>query len=156
MSSIVLYNLIQTEYELMQHFLFSLEKENELLLSSYSNDDLYDLTELKNQYADQLSQTSVQRENTLAELGLPAGRDGLLAAKSLSDDLNELIQDLFDTAEKAQKLNNENGLLIQTYLDYSVQALQALSQANPKAADIYDAKGQKQSATSSKRGIVRA
>lgn len=140
----------------MQHFLFCLEKESELLLSSYNNDDLYDLTELKNQYADQLSHIAEQRDLQLAILNLPLGREGLIAAQSVSDTLEDLIHQLFDIAEKARTLNEQNGLVIQTYLDYSVQALEALAQANPPAGEIYDARGKTKPATALKRGIVRA
>lgn len=156
MSSTALLSLIQAEFDLMQHFLFSLEKENELLLSNYSNDDLYDHTELKNQYADQLNQAAEQRDNQLTAMGLPTARDGLLAAQSLSDELDQLVQQLFDITEQARTLNEQNGLLIQTYLNYSVEALEALGAANPPTSDVYDARGRTKSGTALKRGIVRA
>ncbi|NLJ61709.1 MAG: flagellar protein FlgN [Alcaligenaceae bacterium] len=155
MSSTTLHQLIQTEFDLMQQFFFSLEKENELLLSSYSNDDLYDLTELKNHYADQLAHAATERDAALSSLGLSTGRDGLIAAQALSEPLHGLVQSLFDLAEKARLLNEENGLLIHTYLEYSVQALEALGQANPANNEVYDAKGKTYAATRLKRGIVR-
>lgn len=150
--------LLQAELELMEHFLFSLEKEHALLLDSYSNDDLFDLTELKNQYAEQLSQIAEQRDHALSNLQLPVGRDGLLAAQTQYETLHEPIQNLLDTAEKARVLNDENGLLIQTYLKYSVEALEALSEANPagSGSQVYDAKGLTRSAASVRRGINRA
>ena len=142
----------------MEHFLFSLEKEHTLLLDSYSNDDLFDLTELKNQYAEQLSQIAEQRDNALTHLQLPVGRDGLIAAQTQYEALHEPIQRLLDTAEKARVLNDENGLLIQTYLQYSVEALEALANANPTGSDsqVYDAKGLTRTAANVRRGINRA
>lgn len=158
MPSTDLRQLIQTELELMEHFLFSLEKEHALLLDSYSNDDLFDLTELKNQYADQLSQAAQLRDNALLKLQLPAGKDGLLAAQDQQQNLHDLIQNLLDTAEKARLRNEENGLLINTYLAYSEEALSALDSANPAGKDtqIYDAKGQTRTAANLRRGINRA
>lgn len=142
----------------MEHFLFSLEKEHALLLESYSNDDLFDLTELKNQYADQLSQTALQRDKALTDLQLPTGRDGLLHAQTKYQELHDIIQSLLDTAEKARICNEENGLLIHTYLEYSVEALEALASANPAGQDsqVYDAKGQTRAAANLRRGIIRA
>ena len=158
MSFTDLRQLLQAELELMEHFLFSLEKEHALLLDSYSNDDLFDLTELKNQYADQLSQTAELRDKALSDLQLPVGREGILAAQKQYDALRDLTQNLLDTAEKARVRNDENGLLIQTYLAYSVEALSALASANPAGPDtqVYDAKGLTRTTASSRRGINRA
>lgn len=156
MSSTALLQSIQTELELMQSFFFSLQKENEALLSGYSNDDLFDLTELKNQYADQLSAVAAQRDQLLTQLQLPIGKEGLSTAQSQFETLSDPIQALLAIAEQARQLNEENGVLIHAYLDYSTQALEALSQAQPTANEVYDAKGKTLSAGSNKRGIVRA
>lgn len=155
MSSTDLAQLIQTELDLMQHFLFSLEKEHEMLLSQYSNDDLYDLTEIKNQYADQLIATAALRDSALQNLDLAIGRDGLIAAQSLYPDLHDLLEQLFQIAEQSRRLNEENGLLIHTYLDYSTEALQALAKAQPTTNEVYDAYGKKRAAANTRRGIVR-
>lgn len=156
MSSTVLLQSVQTELELLQSFFFSLQKENEALLSSYSNDDLFDLTELKNQYADQLSIIGTQRDQLLTQLQLPIGKEGLTAAQTQFEPLFEPIQSLLKLAEQARQLNEENGVLIQAYLEYSAQALEALAQVDPTANEVYNAKGKTLSAGSSRRGIVRA
>lgn len=149
---------IKSELDLMEQFLFSLQKENALLLENYNNDDLFDLTELKNHYADQLNGVALLRDSALVELQLPTGREGLLAAQAQYKELDEAITALFETAETARKYNEENGLLIQTYLDYSTKAIEALNSVNPTAGtSVYDAKGKAHLAGSKlKRGIVRA
>ena len=141
-----LHHLLETELELMEHFLFSLKKENALLMDSYSNDDLFDLTEIKNQYAERLSAVATQRDEALADLGLAAGQEGLLAAQQQYPALSDTIQELINTVEKARQYNEENGLLIEAYLNYTSEALEALNSANPTAtnpqqAQTYDAKG---------------
>ena len=140
-----LHHLLDTELELMEHFLFSLEKENALLMESYSNDDLFDLTEIKNQYAERLSAIAVQRDEALADLGLAAGQEGLLTAQQQYPTLSDTIQELINTVEKARQYNEENGLLIEAYLNYTSEALETLNNANPTAspqqAQTYDAKG---------------
>lgn len=146
----------------MEHFLYSLEKENTLLLSSYTNDDLFDLTELKNQYAEQLSQLAVLRDNELSKLNLPVGREGLTLAQTQHQhqetELSPLIQQLFDVTEKAKTYNTENGLLIQTYLDYSIEAIEALNSVNPDATktQTYDAKGMARTKNQLRRGAFKA
>lgn len=148
-----LHDHLTAELDLMQHFLFALEKENTLLLSNYHHDDLYDLTELKNSYAEQLAQAANLRDSALNALQLPAGKDGLLLAAQLhNEELGALVQQLMTLAQQGRQLNDQNGLLINTYLDYNQQALQALGQANPTAASVYDAHGKKQPHLK-KRGI---
>ncbi len=158
MSLVTLHQLIESELELMEHFLYSLEKENALLLSSYTNDDLFDLTELKNQYAEQLTQISVLRDNEQTKLNLPIGREGLILAQTQHAELSPLIQQLFDTAESAKTYNEQNGLLIQAYLDYSIEAIEALNSANPDATktQVYDAKGMARTKNQLRRGAFKA
>lgn len=154
-----LHHLLDTELELMEHFLFSLEKENALLMDSYSNDDLFDLTEIKNQYAERLSAVAIQRDEALENLGLAAGQEGLLAAQQQYPTLSDTIQDLLITVEKAKQYNEENGLLIEAYLNYTSEALEALNSANPTAspqqAQTYDAKGVTRVKTNLRR-VVKA
>ena len=141
----------------MEHFLFSLEKEHVLLLDSYSNDDLFDLTEIKNQYAEQLIQTAQQRDEALAKLQLPAVKAGLLKAQEKYEELHALIQSLLNTAETARVRNDENGLLIHAYLEYSVEALNALAQVNPEQkTQVYNEKGLTRPASNLRRGINKA
>lgn len=146
---------LHQELELMQHFFYALEKENTLLLSNYANHDLYDLTELKNSYTDQLLHAAQKRDAKLLELELAKGREGLLAAQHHYPELATVIDSLFELSTKAQELNEQNGVLIHAYLDYTQQALNALKQASPTSAGVYDASGKKQ-ALKSKRGYVQA
>lgn len=157
MSHSALLTLIQSELELIEHFFFTLEKEHETLLSSYSNDELFDLTEIKNQYAMRLEQIGQDRDLQLQQLQLAAGREGLLQARLLDPALAESINQLLDLAEKARDLNEKNGLLIHAYLAYTTEALSAFGQAaEPKPQDVYDAQGKKQSALASRRGYIKA
>ena len=156
MPSTDLHHLLAQEKEIMGHLLFSLEKEHALLLDSYSNDALFDLTELKNHYADQLAQTAKQRDALLVALGFETGIEGLRAAQNEHEAVRTSVHELLELTEKAQALNEENGLLINTYLEYSEKAIETLDKANPtKGADqVYDAKGLKSVKSKLGRGIA--
>lgn len=150
-----LLHTLQRELELMQHFFYALEKENTLLLSNYANNELYDLTELKNSYTDQLHYAAQERDSQLVNLKLEKGREGLLAAQHTYPDLTFVIHSLFELTAKAQELNEQNGVLIHAYLVYTQEALTAIKQANPNSAAVYDASGKKQN-LGGKRGYVQA
>lgn len=157
MSHSALLTLIRSELELIEHFFFTLEKEHETLLSSYSNDELFDLTEIKNQYAVRLDLIGQERDQQLLLLQLDTGRDGLLQARRLDPEITSTVDQLLALAEKARDLNEKNGLLIHAYLAYTTQALSAFGQAaEPKPQDVYDAQGKKQSALASRRGYIKA
>lgn len=141
----------------MEHFFFLLEKEHETLLSSYTNDELFDLTEIKNQYAERLDQAAAQRDQLLQQHQLDPGRQGLAQARDLDPNLAQAVDQLFHIAEQARNLNEKNGLLIQAYLAYTTQALAAFGEpAVPKEQDVYNAQGKKQSALASRRGYIKA
>ncbi len=141
----------------MEHFFFLLEKEHETLLSSYSNDELFDLTEIKNQYASRLDLAAQERDQELQQLQLSVGRPGLTQARDLDPSLAHSVDRLFDIAEQARQLNEKNGLLIQAYLAYTTEALSAFGEtAEPKPQDVYNAQGKKQSAMAARRGYLKA
>lgn len=157
MSHTALLTLIQSELELMEHFLFLLEKEHQTLLSSYTNDELFDITEIKNQYAERLDQAAQTRDQLLQQYQLSNGRQGLNEARNLAPQIAEAVDTLFLIAEQARNLNEKNGLLIQAYLTYTTEALSAFGQPEaPKAQDVYNAQGKKQSALATKRGYIKA
>lgn len=157
MSHSALLTLIQAELELIEHFFFTLGKEHETLLSSYSNDELFDLTEIKNQYAERLDQIGQTRDQQLQQLQLASGREGLLQARLLDPAVAETVDRLLDLAEKSRDLNEKNGLLIHAYLAYTSEALSAFGQsAEPKPQDVYDAQGKKKSGLASRRGYIKA
>lgn len=157
MTSSALLTLIQSELELVEHFVFTLEKEHQTLLSSYSNDELFDLTEIKNQYAARLDSVAQQREQLLQQLSLPAGRTGLAKARNLSPAIAEAVDTLLVLAEQAKTLNEKNGVLIQAYLNYTTEALSAFGQAtSAPSQDVYDAQGKKQTGLAARRGYIQA
>lgn len=157
MTSSALLTLIQSELELIEHFIFTLEKEHETLLSSYSNDELFDLTEIKNQYAERLDNAAQQRELLLQQLNLPNGRAGLTQARQLDPAIAKAVDTLLTLAEHAKTLNEKNGVLIQAYLNYTTEALSAFGQAaTPPNQDVYDAQGKKQTGLAARRGYIQA
>ncbi|AQS50334.1 hypothetical protein PAEH1_13240 [Paenalcaligenes hominis] len=157
MTSSALLTLLHTELELIEHFVFTLEKEHETLLSSYSNDELFDLTEIKNHYAERLDSAAQQREQLLQQLNLPAGRPGLLEARLLDPALAKAVDTLLALAEQAKALNEKNGVLIHAYLNYTTEALSAFGQSSAAPAqDVYDAQGKKQTGLAARRGYIQA
>lgn len=147
---------IQAEVSLIEQVLYTLRKEHALLLENNVNDELFDLTDLKQYYVAELEQAGVKRDHALIEMGLPAGRDGFIAAQGMGDEWRDLVSLLFSLSSQANDLNQENGLLVAAYMEYNEKALAALNAANPSrsVAQVYDAKGAAHKAKSQRSGIA--
>ena len=156
MTHSALLEAVQAELELLSRFFFTLEKEHQTLLSSYNNNELFDLTELKNQYADAMAQAAIQRDHVLAEHQLETGLAGLTQAQALSSELADSVQQLLELTTQARELNEKNGVLINAYLEYTTEALNTLQKHAAPTADVYNAQGKKQTPMQSRRGYTKA
>lgn len=145
---------IRQEAECFGQFLEILQSEHEALQKS-DIDHLIALAQLKAEKLETLGRYSESRSQFLAQRKLPADQRGmeqwLRMTPSESETARQHWTQLLDLARKAQKLNQENGAVIDTKLRHNQQALMIL-QAVANQANLYGPDGKTQ-ASAAKRPI---
>lgn len=154
--SLLLQQTLENEVKLLTSFTELLQQETILLLGEHDNETLHQITQLKNQYAEQLAHLNDQREHALTALQVSNSAAGLQQAASQFPDLVPLVEQLHSLAEQAKLANEQNGLLIDTYLQYNQQALDALAQAMQPVEQVYDARGKASLQRSQPRASIKA
>jgi len=131
----------QNELSALSRFIEVLQQEQSALTKADLN-QLITVSQEKNKLAEQLNQLGRDRIATLASLGVggdTASVENWL--KTQPADVKTAWITLLESAKAAQHLNQINGKLIETQLQHTQQALNALSSAANQSA-VYGADGQ--------------
>lgn len=134
-------DLLQQEQAALDRFIDLLQQEQAALVAA-NVDKLQSLSEIKQELSEQLNSLVQQRVAMLERDGFhpdAAGAQAWLAKQpaAVADEWKKLLE----RAQTAQRLNQTNGKLIQTHMQYNQQALATLMNAANKA-DVYGADGQ--------------
>lgn len=121
-----LLDALQEELNAVEAFTQVLEQEEAALIDGNLMAVLPGIVERKTDLTEKLTVYGKQREAALADMGLPANRDGMSSAVSTDTSLADTWKQLLTSAERARARNVTNGLLIKTRMDYNHQALIAL------------------------------
>jgi len=146
---------IERENALVQAFVEAVEAETLALSDRKAHDALERATREKESLAEQLVALSVQRDELLAGLGLPAGHEGTEQAVAQFPELAPGWQALQKNAAIAREHNERNGMLIELNLRYTQETLEALRKlASGQGSATYDAQGRGRRLGYGKRTIV--
>lgn len=131
---------LEAELALVQRFIDILRAEAEALERPDHGEALNTSTQEKNLCIEQLLEAGQARDDALRELGFGPGRAGLDAACGSQPALRDTCARLFELGRQASDLNAANGVMIDTYLKHTQQALSAMQHlvGNP---GLYDASG---------------
>ncbi len=121
-----LLDALQDELNAVEDFSQVLAQEEAALIDGNLMAILPAIVERKPELTEKLTAFGQQREAALAELGLPANRDGMSSVINKDQALADTWKRLLTQAERARARNVTNGLLIKTRMDYNHQALIAL------------------------------
>ncbi len=121
-----LLDALQEELNAVEAFTQVLEQEEAALIDGNLMAVLPGIVERKTDLTERLTSYGKQREAALADMGLPANRDGMTSAIGKDHSLADTWKKLLTQAERARARNVTNGLLIKTRMDYNHQALIAL------------------------------
>lgn len=134
-------SVFQHELSALSRFIEVLQQEQSALTKADLN-QLITASQEKNKLAEQLNQLGRDRIAALAKLGVngdTASVENWL--KNQPADVRSAWNALLESAKAAQHLNQVNGKLIETQLQHTQQALNALSSAANQSA-VYGADGQ--------------
>lgn len=136
-------DFLAREQAALDRFIDLLKQEQAALVDA-NVDVLQHISEDKQKQSDQLNDLARQRIALLQGAGFSTDRAGVQAwLAQQSPAVRDDWQKLLDTAEAAQHLNQTNGTLIQTHLEFNQRALIALMQA-ANVANVYGEDGQPQ------------
>lgn len=146
-------DLLLQEQAALDRFIDLLQQEQAALVAA-NVDKLQSLSENKQKLSEQLNSLVQQRVVMLEHDGFHADAAGVQAwlAKqpaSVADEWKKLLE----RAQTAQRLNQTNGKLIQTHMQYNQQALATLMSAANKA-DVYGADGQPRTGSAATQRII--
>jgi flagellar biosynthesis protein FlgN len=136
-----LLDTIIDEYATVEAFASLLAVEQKALTTAYPGEILKPIVEQKSSMADKLAMLERTREGHLRERGLPAGKRGMDLAAANAARLYEQWRLLQKSAERARKLNFNNGLMIRTRMDYNRRILAVLRGTPEKASSFYGPDG---------------
>lgn len=150
MSSALL-GAISAETAALQQFIAVLEEEQRLLIGGDA-DAVLPLIETKTGLIAALGNAGQQRETALRELGVEIRKEAMEAwFAQAPTELQAQWQQLLGLAQTANRLNNTNGQLINTRLQYNQQALSVLMNASGGIGDdTYGPDGHKAAGTGSR------
>lgn len=117
---------------------------------------LSDVTETKDQQAQKLNKLASGRSKLVTALGFTETRDGIAQwVNQTSEETSTLWSSLLGLAQEIQRINELNGKLIHTRLQYTQQSLSALLTA-VNQANLYGSNGQPNAVPQSGnvRGII--
>lgn len=134
-----LQNCIQQQIELLQNFVSLLQRENSVLLADPQNQDLIDISTQKNDYARRISELDRSRTQNINILGFADDSSGINQLITLMPELQPLFASLWAVADQANQINNENGQLLNTYLEHNQKAINTLH--GLMGQSLYDASG---------------
>lgn len=135
---------VRAEFEALQEFYRTLQHEQDALIKG-DIDLLLQLAPRKSALIEQLSAFSADRIRTLAAAGYennPSGIDGWMKAVGTDAGTQDLWTKLLELARKAEQINRNNGMLIETNLRHNQQALAVLRTAANPDRNLYGPNGQ--------------
>ena len=130
---------VQAQSDLLDEFIQTLESESAALLETPTNLALAELTVRKNDYAQRLAKLDQERISILNELEQSDDAAGIAAVCAVYPDLRTIFDALFERADRASRLNQENGEILRTYIEHNQRALDTLHALVNQ--DLYDARG---------------
>ncbi|MDY0309815.1 MAG: flagellar protein FlgN [Castellaniella sp.] len=130
---------IQAQSGLLDEFIQALEAESAALLDNPTNLALAELTLRKNDYAQRLAQLDQERARILNDLDQADDADGIDAVCAVYPELRASFDALFERADRAHRLNQDNGQVLRTFMEHNQRALDTLHALINQ--DLYDARG---------------
>lgn len=130
---------IQQQLKLLADFVQLLTTENQALLADPSNQDLVEITTHKNDYARRLASLDSKRTALLADLGYADDAAGINSAMAAHPALKSAFNDLWQLADQAETINNENGQLLSIFIEDNQRAIGTLRSLMGEG--LYDSKG---------------
>ncbi|SMG38512.1 flagella synthesis protein FlgN [Paraburkholderia susongensis] len=129
------------EYSTVEAFASILTLETKALAAVSPLEQLPAIVEKKTELIGVLAKLEAARDTQLAELGFPAGWSGMELAASTDAQLATQWKLLQKAAERARRVNTNNGELIRVRMDYNQRALTALQVNVPRKVNLYGPDG---------------
>jgi flagella synthesis protein FlgN len=129
------------EYSTVEAFASILTLETKALTAVSPLEQLPSIVEKKTELIGVLARLEAARDAQLAELGLPAGWSGMELAASADTRVATQWKLLQKAADRARRVNTNNGELIRVRMDYNQRALKALQVNVPRKANLYGPDG---------------
>lgn len=145
MSTPSLHSCLNQAVTVLESFNQTLSQENDVLLASHEDADLLAFSQQKTDFLAELETLHLSCSQALGALGLDTSHEGLVAATELDPELSTVVERFFALAETAQQQNQQNGIIIQTYLEHNQQALQAVTALMQHSEQVYTAQGKTRS-----------
>lgn len=130
---------VQAQSDLLDEFIQALETESAVLLDDPSNLALAELTQRKNDYAQRLTLLDQDRARILNELDQNDDAAGIDAVCAVYPELRATFDALFERADRAGRLNQDNGQVLRMFMEHNQRALDTLHSLVNQ--DLYDARG---------------
>lgn len=146
-----LHSTLQREITLINEFIDILQDEANILADGADSEALIQITDQKNQFADQLVDATEQRNGMLVAMGYGRDMDGLERAASTHPEVADAVQQLLDRTAQARTLNIGNGQIIDRFLNHHKQALDVLRHLTGRS-QLYDARGRTRPTASPRAG----
>lgn len=147
---------LEREAELIEAFIAALADETLALLDRKANEALVKAAQAKETLARDLIELNQQRDEILAQMGLPDGHAGTEQAVGQFPELAELWARLLRLTRVAHDKNEHNGILLRSSLQYTERSLDALHNITLKAShsQTYTAQGRSGQTGYGMRSIV--
>lgn len=134
---------LEREAGLIEAFISALADETLALLDRKANEALIKAAQTKEALAHDLIELNAQRDEILAQMGLPDGHAGTEQAVSQFPELAEIWERLLRLTKVAHDKNEHNGILVRSSLQHTEQSLDALHNITLKVSrsQTYTAQG---------------
>ncbi|WP_233832669.1 flagella synthesis protein FlgN [Paraburkholderia sp. ZP32-5] len=129
------------EYSTVEAFASVLTLETKALTAVSPLEQLPAIVEKKTELIGVLARLEAARDAQLADLGFPAGWSGMELAASGDTRIATQWKLLQKAADRARRVNTNNGELIRVRMDYNQRALAALQVNVPRKASLYGPDG---------------
>ncbi|HEY2020541.1 flagellar protein FlgN [Paraburkholderia sp.] len=129
------------EYSAVEAFASVLTLETKALTAVSPLEQLPAIVEKKTELIGVLARLEAARDAQLAELGFPAGWSGMELAASADPRIETQWKLLQKAADRARRVNTNNGELIRVRMDYNQRALTALQVNVPRKPSLYGPDG---------------
>ncbi|MBC8727087.1 MULTISPECIES: flagella synthesis protein FlgN [Paraburkholderia] len=129
------------EYSTVEAFASILTLETKALTAISPLEQLPAIVEKKTELIGVLARLEAARDSHLAELGFPTGWSGMELAASTDARVATQWKLLQKAADRARRVNTNNGELIRVRMDYNERALKALQVNVPRKTNLYGPDG---------------
>lgn len=147
---------LEREAELIEAFIAALADETLALLDRKANEALIKAAQAKEALANDLIELNAQRDDILAQMGLPDGYAGTEQAVGKFPELGDIWERLLRLTRVARDKNEHNGILVRSSLQHTEKSLDALHNITLKVSpsQTYTAQGRSGQAGYGVRSIV--